>query len=317
MSGRIAPRTAVLSLQLSRTGDESGDAEPLGSFDMSADLPAVRADDADDAAGIPGAAVRPQHLIVTVFGRYVRAHGGVIQIADLIEMMAALGADSSAVRSAVSRLKQRGVLVSMRSGGGAAYRLADSLEGVFSAGDRRIFEERRAQPSDPWLLASFSVPERERPLRHQLRRLLQRLGFGQVNGGLWIAPGLIADETRMALRRAGLDGFVELFLGDRLSEDDLVLAVRRWWDLPALEPLYRDFVEGFSDVLDEKLTDGEAFAGHVGAITRWRRLTYLDPGIPLELLPDGWSGVEAERLFAELHRRLEPAAERFVTAVMS
>ena len=40
-------------------------------------------------------------------------------------------------------------------------------------------------------------------------------------------------------------------------------------------------------------------------------------GIPLELLPDGWAGVEAEQLFGDLHRSLEPAAERFVTAVMS
>lgn len=287
------------------------DGEPIGSIVMSPEA-------SDDVTGAAfGAAPRPQHLIVTVFGRYVRAHGGVIQVADLIEMMAVLGADASAVRSAVSRLKRRGVLVSIRSGGGAAYRLAESLEGVFSAGDHRIFEDRRAQASDPWLLASFSVPERERPLRHQLRKLLQRLGFGQVSGGLWIAPGRIADETRTALRGAGLDGYVELFLGDRVSDEPLVQAVRRWWDLPAIEPMYRGFIDGFRPVLTAEETDQEAFALHVGVITQWRRLTYLDPGIPLELLPEGWVGLEAERLFAELHQRLEPAAERFVAAVMS
>lgn len=282
---------------------------------MSADVVIT---DREDAVGSgAGVAVRPQHLIVTIFGRYVRAHGGVIQIADLIEMMAALGADASAVRSAVSRLKQRGILVSVRERGGAAYRLAESLEGVFSAGDHRIFEDRRAAPGDPWLLASFSVPEKERPLRHQLRKLLQRLGFGQISGGLWIAPGPIAEETRTALRRAGLDGYVELFLGGRLSDEDLALAVQRWWDLPAIEPMYREFIAAFESALDGDRTDQEAFAAHVGAITQWRRLAYLDPGIPLELLPEGWRGLEAERLFGRLHRSLEPAAERFVTAVMS
>ncbi|OZB80161.1 PaaX family transcriptional regulator C-terminal domain-containing protein [Microbacterium sp. 13-71-7] len=270
-----------------------------------------------ESAASADSTARLQHLIITVFGRYVRAHGGVIQVSDLIRMLAALGADAPGVRSAVSRLKRRGVLVSVRSGGAAAYRLADSLEGVFSAGDRRIFEERRAQASDPWLLASFSVPERERPLRHQLRKLLQRLGFGQVSGGLWIAPGLIADETRTALRRAELDRYVELFLGERVSRDDPAEAVGRWWDLPALEPLYRGFVDGFAPMMTRELSDREAFAAHVGAITQWRRLTYLDPGIPLSYLPDGWVGVEAERLFSDLHHRLEPAAERFVSTVLS
>jgi len=267
--------------------------------------------DADDLT--PEVGVRPQHLIVTVFGRYVRAHGGEIRVAALIEMMSALGIDPGVVRSSVSRLKQRGILVSE---GGGAYRLSSSLEGVFAAGDRRIFESRRAQTSDPWLLASFSVPESERPLRHQLRKLLQRLGFGQVSGGLWIAPGLIADETRTALQGAGLDGYVELFLGSRVSSDPLDEAVREWWDLEAMEPLYRGFVESFGAVIgetDERL----AFAAHVRAITQWRRLVYLDPGLPLGLLPDGWIGVEAARIFAELHADLEPSAERFVSSVMT
>lgn len=266
--------------------------------------------DADELT--PEAGVRPQHLIVTVFGRYVRAHGGEIRIAALIEMMSALGVEPGVVRSSVSRLKQRGILVSE---GGGAYRLSSSLEGVFAAGDRRIFESRRAEPADPWLLASFSIPESERPLRHQLRKLLQRLGFGQVSGGLWIAPGLIAEETGTALRGAGLDGYVELFLGSRVSSDPLDDAVRRWWDLEAMEPLYRGFVESFGAVIgetDERL----AFAAHVRAITQWRRLVYLDPGLPLGLLPAGWIGVEAARVFAELHAGLEPIAERFVSSVM-
>lgn len=261
-------------------------------------------------------AARPQHLIVTVFGRYGRARGGVLQIADLIAMMAALGVDAGAVRSSVSRLKQRGVLVSDRTAGAAGYRLSQSLESIFEAGDHRIFEARRASVDDPWLLASFSVPERERPLRHQLRKLLQRLGFGQVSGGLWIAPGLIADETRTALRQAGLDGYVELFVGARVSDEPVIDAVRRWWDLPALEPLYRAFLDAYSDAPVSTVGDRDAFATYVAAITQWRRLMYLDPGIPLSLLPSGWVGVEAERLFADLQHALGQPAERFVSDLM-
>lgn len=258
---------------------------------------------------------RLQHLIVTVFGRYGRIRGS-IAIADLISLMSVLGSEGNAVRSSVSRLKRRGVLVSDRSTGAAGYRLAESLEQIFVAGDRRIFHRERAKIDDPWLLASFSVPERERPLRHQLRTLLTRQGFGQVLGGLWIAPSMIAEEARAELRQAGLLQYVELFEGQRVSDEPLRDAVRRWWDFEALEELYRDFSDTHKHVLDAPLDDASAFRAYTLAITQWRRLPYLDPGIPLELLPDDWAATEAERLFDQIHHTLAPAAERFVTEMI-
>ena len=52
---------------------------------------------------------------------------------------------------------------------------------------------------------------------------------------------------------------------------------------------------------------GEAFAAYVRMLTVWRRLRYLDPGLPLELLPPRWKGVAAAELFAELDRGAAPA----------
>jgi phenylacetic acid degradation operon negative regulatory protein len=48
----------------------------------------------------------------------------------------------------------------------------------------------------------------------------------------------------------------------------------------------------------------------VPLLTAWRRFPYLDPGIPLELLPASWPGVAAGELFETVDRRLrDPAAE--------
>src|SRR5690606_30412166 len=203
-----------------------------------------------------------------------------------------------------------------RTNGVAAYRLHDSLDEVFASGDARIFHRQRAAVDDPWLLASFTVPESERPVRHQLRRLLIRQGFGQVIGGLWIAPGVITEETQLALRRARLDQYVELFHGSRVSAEPLIEAVQRWWDLAALEKLYIEFVRAHEHVFDGALDDGSAFRAYVGAVTQWRRLPYLDPGIPLALLPSNWAAIEAERLFEHMGTTLAPAAERFASSVL-
>jgi phenylacetic acid degradation operon negative regulatory protein len=51
-------------------------------------------------------------------------------------------------------------------------------------------------------------------------------------------------------------------------------------------------------------------------LTAWRRLPYLDPGIPLSLLPADWPGVRAGNLFAALDGRLRaPAAKHANTLI--
>ena len=235
-------------------------------------------------------------------------------------MLDDLGVESSGVRSSVSRLKRRGVLESVRQGGVAAYRLAPNLEDVFQEGDRRIFSPRRATAADRWLLIAFSVPESQRHLRHQLRSMLTRMGFGSVTPGLWIAPGNTYEDISHQLERAGLTEYVEFFKAEHLTAGDVKDKVSRWWDLPALESLYAEFIERFAPVLERWESAGApapgpdadraAFADYVQLLTQWRRLPYLDPGLPEEFLPPGWHGLTAERIFAELHRLLNGPARQ-------
>jgi phenylacetic acid degradation operon negative regulatory protein len=51
-----------------------------------------------------------------------------------------------------------------------------------------------------------------------------------------------------------------------------------------------------------------AFADYVRVLTDWRRLAYLDPGLPAELLPPGWTGARAAEVFFALQSRLAGAA---------
>jgi phenylacetic acid degradation operon negative regulatory protein len=51
-------------------------------------------------------------------------------------------------------------------------------------------------------------------------------------------------------------------------------------------------------------------------LTTWRQLPYLDPGLPLELLPKPWSGETAAHLFAELNAQLAEPAHRHAMSVI-
>ncbi len=273
---------------------------------------------------------------MTIYGLYAREAGGWLSVASLIRLMAELGSEEPAVRSSISRLKQRGVLESRREDGAAGYALSRRGHAILAEGDQRIFDRPRARLSDGWLLAVFSVPERERSRRHALRSRLAWLGFGTVSAGVWIAPGNLARETAEVLERHRLAGYVDLFRADYLAFGDVAEQVPRWWDLDRLQGLYQAFLDDSAPVLarwdgarqesarlesarlDIPRPDlaGEAFADYVRVLTAWRRLPFLDPGLPAELLPSGWNGLQAAAAFAAIRERLAGPARAHALALI-
>ena len=261
--------------------------------------------------------VQPRALIVTIYGLYARDTGGWFSVASLIRLLSGLGVDENAVRSSVSRLKRRGVLEARRPSGAAGYALSRRGLDILAEGDRRIFDRPRARLADGWVLAVFSVPEEQRRRRHELRSRLTWLGFGTVSSGVWIAPAQLAAETAGVLERCGLSGYVTLFRADYQAFGDLREQIPRWWDLDRLRHLYQAFLDAAGPVLarPDESAPGAAFADYVAALTAWRRLPFLDPGLPAELLPEGWNGLSADRAFTALRQRLADPARAHVLAV--
>jgi len=268
----------------------------------------------------PTAELQPRELIVTLFGLYARDEHNWLAVASLVRIMEAVGVDGPAVRSSISRLKRRGVLVSSRQRGAVGYALSPSLLDVVNEGDSRIFVRGRGTLDDGFLLLVFSVPESERDKRHALRSALTKLGYGTVSPGVWIAPAHLKAETRDALQRRGLSGYVEIFEGNPVSLEGLPQKIAQWWDLDTMSDLYAGFIATHRPLLNRyragKLTDRDVFAEYVSMLTSWRRLPYLDPGLPLELLPSRWNGVTAEKLFDELHTALNTGARDFALTLI-
>jgi phenylacetic acid degradation operon negative regulatory protein len=270
-----------------------------------------------EEATAPGRGVQPRALIVTIYGLYAREAGGWLSISALIKLMATLDVEEPAVRSSISRLKRRGILMAERVDGAAGYALSERARGILLEGDRRIFERPRAGIDEGWLMAVFSVPESERDNRHQLRSRLSWLGFGTVSSGVWIAPAHVEDEARDALKSSELTDYVDLFRADYVGFRPEREQVAKWWDLHGLERMYGEFVANYRPVLTRwrrrrRDDDEAAFSDYVRALTHWRRLPYLDPGLPAGLLPHEWLGAEAADIFFEIRERLAPPAHRYV-----
>ncbi len=262
----------------------------------------------------------PHHYILTLYGLYARPAGITIPVASVVQLLADLGAEPSSVRSAISRLKKKGVLVSQQASSGKGYALAGELEPHMHAGDERIFSSPSMNIRDPWLLVSFSVPESERQNRHKIRTGLARMGFGTVNAGLYIGPARLQPEAVEYIREHQLWPYIELFTCEPSGLSDIQEKISRWWNWDKLANEYQSFlntyqheVEGWQTALRQGTGDPlEAFRLYMPMITRWRRLPFLDPGLAPELLPENWVGNTARKLFGDLHRLLSPLCTQHV-----
>lgn len=262
--------------------------------------------------------------ILTLFGIYGRPAGTVIPIAALVRLLAELDAEPSGVRTSISRLKKKGVLVSHKTRAGSSYALLETLEHHMQLGDERIFSPRSVGIGDAWLLVSFSVPESERQHRHKIRAGLARMGFGTVAAGLYIAPVRLQAETVDYIREHQLWDYVELFVGKPAGFGDIREKVSQWWNLAALKKEYQSFLDAYAPEVQKwqnTLMQGtaaprEAFKTYIPMVTQWRRLPYLDPGLPTEILPAHWEGVTARKVFSDLQHLLKPLSDQHVAQIL-
>jgi phenylacetic acid degradation operon negative regulatory protein len=262
---------------------------------------------------------RPQSLIITIYGAYSRSLGGWLSSSAIVSLCAELDVDEASVRSALSRFKRRGILISKSQNGVQGYALSAEARKTFELGDSRVLERREAPRDEGWVLVAFSIPEKNRALRYQLRSRLIRVGFAQVTGGLWIAPRqLTADVTALA-KSLNIEKHMSIFSAHHLAFQPTPSAVAQWWDLDGISVMYKSFSTTARPVLKKWFTKKiskpdphEAFIDYTKVLTNWRHVPYFDPGLPKEYLPKNWPGFVAMDSFFKVHDALAiPALNYF------
>jgi phenylacetic acid degradation operon negative regulatory protein len=271
---------------------------------------------ADEIDARPGSATA---LLLTIIGSALRHEGRWMSSPAFVELMEDLDVTAGRTRTALTRLKAKGVLVSQSRDGAAGYALADSAAAMFERGDARIYEPRFMAETDRWFVLSFSVPEENRDVRHQLKRRLTWIGCGIVAGALWIGPAYLVEEAEEIVADLGLTGRVTFFLVDELrGGTEPPEAVARWWDLDTLRTLHERFLAQHEGSMERYLSDPtprRAFQIWTSALDAWRPIPYLDPGLPASTLPMAWPGGLTHPLFAELRDELSAPAREHIRAV--
>jgi phenylacetic acid degradation operon negative regulatory protein len=259
------------------------------------------------AAGAPSA----RGLLLTLLGEFVLPGGGSAWTSAVIAAFARLGVAEKATRQALMRTSVDGWLGAERTGRLTQWHLTAAGRRLLTEGAERIYSFTSAAENwdGRWLLVAARIPEGDRSTRHAVRTRLSWAGLGWLGPGLWISahPEREAEVARVLSEAGVLDA--NLFTATRSGLDGAAEMVRAAWDLDAIERQYERFIGEFGGPEPGGPEPGGALARHVELVHAWRRFPAVDPALPRELLPEGWRGLEAARLFTDLHERWSAAAQ--------
>ncbi|MEO6653518.1 MAG: PaaX family transcriptional regulator C-terminal domain-containing protein [Ilumatobacteraceae bacterium] len=255
-------------------------------------------------------------LLLTVLGEFVLPAGGAAWTSTLVSAAEALGIAEKNARQALSRIADQGLIEPTRHGRQVRWSLTADGRTLLETGAARIysFGTTVVEWDHEWLIVHCAVPEAQRPLRDQLRTRLSFLGFGELSASLMISPHSERDGVlRATLGSVGLlDECTVLRSRTAGVSDDRDLA-RQGWDLEALAAEYGSFSGTYTNRRPETAT--ATFAAVVELVHGWRRFPFLDPELPLPLLPTGWAGARALADFGALHGAWSGPARRWFAEI--
>ena len=255
----------------------------------------------------------PQHLLMTLLGDYWLHQTDHLPSAALVDLLAEFGISEASARAALNRLTKRGLLVSSKRGRNTYYGLAERALPLIEETSRRLvtFGADNLRPWDGrWTVVAFSVPEKQRQLRHSIRTGLRWLGFAALYDGLWCSPW---DERSAALELlAELEVHGATVMRAEVDTRSSIQALAAW-DLDAVEQRYLEFEQEFSQRLDDArngaLTASEALVERTKLMDSWRGFLSREPNLPSELLPATWPQSRMRALFLEFYDLLAPVAK--------
>ena len=266
----------------------------------------------------------PRSAMLTLYGDYVRHKGGEIGIGSLIKLLANFGLSQQSIRSAVSRMCGAGLLKAKRNGSKSYYSLTGDGFNLLDKGAQRIFERKKGNWDGTWSIVVYFIPEEKREARDRLRQELSWMGYGPLSGATWISPHDLAKEVLEIAEKLRIKEYVQVFQAKHQGLDGPQSIVSRSWDLNRIHKKYASFIARYRSRLEDhlrRLQVGESvepsrcFVERFNLIDEYRRLPFVDPDLPEELLPRNWLRSQAADLFHEYRDLLTEKANKYFNAV--
>jgi phenylacetic acid degradation operon negative regulatory protein len=253
--------------------------------------------------------------MLAFLGLYVLDRDVAVYSGSVIDVFGRVGVSEEAVRSTLTRMVSRGLLTRRRKGRRVYFGLTGHATEVLRDGRRRIREAgavNRAWDGN-WTLVGFSLPDTRRGDRHDLRSQLLWAGFGMLQNGLWIAPGI--RDAAGIVDRLGLTDHVTVFTARHAKPTESADLVHRVFDTAAIAARYHAFTDRW-DTTDPLPALPDDLARQLLLHTDWLQLVRQDPHLPAEHLDEDWPAIRAEHLFHTLDSRYHGPASAIAAELL-
>lgn len=268
--------------------------------------------------------MKPQSLLFTIYGEYVRHYGGEIWVGSLTRLMGEFGMTEQAVRVAISRIVSQGWLKSRKIGNRSYYSMTPRGKKRLNEAAARIYKQMPTKWNGKWCVATYNIPEKQRAMRDQLRKELAWMGFGMLANSVWISPHDLAERVKEIAESYKIDEYVEIFDSEYRGGSSHKQLVEKCWNLEEINASYQEFIDRYQPQYEElrekvsnnqEISDSECFVEKTKLVHEYRKFLFIDPSLPDELLPDFWVGRSADELFRNYYALLDPGAVRFFLSV--
>jgi phenylacetic acid degradation operon negative regulatory protein len=141
---------------------------------------------------------------------------------------------------------------------------------------------------------------------------------------VWISPNDLADRVKEIAESYDASEYIEVFRSEHLGVSTDKQLVEKCWNLDEINKAYEEFISRYQPQYErlkeqvkneEDISDAECFVEKTKLVHEYRKFLFIDPSLPEELLPDFWTGREADRLFRHYYELLHPGAVRFFLSV--
>ncbi|MBP2326327.1 phenylacetic acid degradation operon negative regulatory protein [Kibdelosporangium banguiense] len=256
-----------------------------------------------------------QSLMLSFLGIYLLDKDSAVYSGSVIDVFARVSVSEEAVRSTLTRMANRGLLTRHRQGRRVYFGLTDRAAQVLGDGARRVWRTGAVNRDwdGNWTMVAFSLPDSRRSDRHDLRSQLIWAGFGLLQNGLWIAPGI--KDAAAIVEELGLAENVTVFTAQPSKPTESLDLIHKAFDTDAIAARYNEFLERW-DNRTPLPSAPDDLARQLVLHTDWLQLVRQDPYLPAEHLTEDWPAIRAEKTFQELAAQYETTATAIATELI-
>lgn len=196
------------------------------------------------------------------------------------------------LKKAMSRARQKGWLKK------SSVEKRGAWPEITASGKKRLsllmprYDEKRIWDKRLYLV-TYDVPETRKKDRELLREYLKRIGAGLIQDSVWLTPYNPRVILREFVRERNLAGAIivsDLGADGTIGDENIKDLIARIYKLQKINNEYSDFLEEFKE--QKAKSSKISFA--------YFKILKDDPQLPFTLLPEGWLGEKAYKLFLKL-----------------